>query len=84
MPQVLVPFTQGVEEIELVAIVDILRRADVAVCMASLDGKPAQGRSAIQIAADESIHHALNQHWDMIVFSPMHSFCVKAKSSNNY
>ncbi|MDQ6968564.1 MAG: DJ-1/PfpI family protein, partial [Mariprofundaceae bacterium] len=39
MKKVLVPFTEGVEEIEFIAIVDILRRADIHVTTASLDGQ---------------------------------------------
>jgi len=67
MKRVLVPFTTGVEEIELVAIVDILRRADVEVCMASLDGNPVVGRSGITISADQHIQDCVNRSWDMIV-----------------
>jgi len=67
MAQVLVPFTTGVEEIELVAIVDIFRRADVEVCLASFDGKPVTGRSNITIQADTSLASAMNTEWDMIV-----------------
>lgn len=37
MKNVLVPVARGFEEIELVSIVDILRRAGVRVVMASLD-----------------------------------------------
>jgi len=67
MQKVLVPFTEGVEEIEFIAIVDILRRADIAVTTASLDGKPVQGRSNITIQADASLADVMNDAWDMIV-----------------
>jgi len=67
MPQVLIPFTTGVEEIELVAIVDILRRADVSVFLASLDGEAVRGRSNIIIQADAGLHTQLDKDWDMIV-----------------
>ena len=67
MKRVLVPFTTGVEEIELVAIVDILRRADVEVCMASLDGKAVVGRSGITLGADQHIQDCVNTPWDMVV-----------------
>ena len=67
MKQVLVPFTTGVEEIELVAIVDILRRADVKVCMASLDGESVVGRSGITLQADQHIQDCVDMSWDMIV-----------------
>ncbi|MCF6208723.1 MAG: DJ-1/PfpI family protein, partial [Ghiorsea sp.] len=67
MKQVLVPFTTGVEEIELVTIVEILRRADVKVCMASLDGEAVVGRSGIRLQADQHIRDCVDMSWDMIV-----------------
>jgi len=67
MCNVLVPFTTGVEEIELVAVVDILRRVEINVCMASLDGQPAIGRSGIAITPDAHIETASIEQWDMIV-----------------
>ena len=67
MAQVLVPFTTGVEEIELVAVVDILRRADIQVCLASFNGEPVTGRSNITIQADVSIADTEDTDWDMIV-----------------
>jgi len=67
MQKVLVPFTEGVEEIEFIAIVDILRRADIAVTTASLDGKAVQGRSNITMQADANLADVMNNAWDMIV-----------------
>jgi len=67
MTQVLVPFTTGVEEIELIAVVDILRRADIEVCLASLNEKTVTGRSNITIIADTSLANAMDTEWDMIV-----------------
>jgi len=67
MARVLVPFTTGVEEIEFVAVVDLLRRAGIEVCMASLDGKPVTGRSNIILAADAALIDVMNQDWDMVV-----------------
>ncbi len=67
MINVLVPFTTGVEEVEMVAVVDLLRRADVAVCMASLDGQAVTGRSGIRIEADDSLAVVADRDWDMVV-----------------
>jgi len=67
MQNVLVPFTEGVEEIEFIAIVDILRRAGIAVTTASLDGKNVQGRSNISIQADAKLVDVMHDSWDMIV-----------------
>ncbi|MDX8388582.1 MAG: DJ-1/PfpI family protein [Ghiorsea sp.] len=65
--RVLVPFTTGVEEIELVAVVDILRRADIEVCLASLDELAVTGRSNITIQADVAINTLIGQNWDMLI-----------------
>jgi len=65
--KVLVPFANGVEEIEFVAVVDILRRADVEVCMASLDGAAVEGRSGITIQPDAALGNVVNDAWDMVV-----------------
>jgi len=67
MSNVLVPFTNGVEEIELIAVIDILRRADIHVCAASLDGHPVRGRSGINILADAALADVMHDEWDMIV-----------------
>ncbi|OIO71808.1 MAG: DJ-1 family protein [Zetaproteobacteria bacterium CG_4_9_14_3_um_filter_49_83] len=67
MSRVLVPFTRGVEEIECIAVVDILRRADIEVCMASLDGAPVVGRSAITILPDAALPDIMHEAWDMVV-----------------
>jgi len=67
MSRVLACFTKGVEEIEFIAVVDILRRADVEVVMASLDGKSVTGRSNITIEADAALPDVINENWDMVV-----------------
>ncbi|MDX8404450.1 MAG: DJ-1/PfpI family protein [Mariprofundaceae bacterium] len=67
MKRVLAPFTEGVEEIEFVAVVDILRRADVEVIMASLDGSAVKGRSNITIIPDAKLSDIADEAWDMVV-----------------
>jgi len=67
MKRVVVPFTEGVEEIELVAVADILRRAGIEVTMASLDGQAVTGRSNIIIQPDAALEEVMNLNWDMIV-----------------
>ncbi len=67
MKRVIVPFTAGVEEIEFVAVIDILRRAGVEVTMASLDGGSVTGRSNITIHPDASLADLMEQEWDMVV-----------------
>ena len=67
MAKVIVPFATGVEEVEFVAVVDLLRRAGVEVCTASLDGKAVVGRSNITITADAALSDVVNRDWDMVV-----------------
>jgi len=67
MIRVLVPFTKGVEEVEFVAVVDILRRADIEVCMASLDGETVTGRSGISILPDAALSDVMHNDWEMVV-----------------
>ena len=65
--RVLVPFTTGVEEIEFTAIVDILRRADIEVVTASLDGQAVIGRSNMTLQADAAMADVKGAPWDMVV-----------------
>jgi len=67
MANVLIPFATGVEEMEMIAVVDLLRRADVNVCMASLDGESVTGRSDICIQADAALADVMHKEWDMVV-----------------
>ncbi|RMH61004.1 MAG: DJ-1/PfpI family protein [Zetaproteobacteria bacterium] len=68
MASVLVPFAQGVEEIEFVSVVDILRRAGIEVCTAALgDELIVCGRSGIRIQADARLDEVLDRAWDMVV-----------------
>ena len=67
MARVLVPFAEGVEEIEFTSIVDILRRAGVDVTTASLGPGAVTGRSNITIDADVELDDVLGEEWDMIV-----------------
>lgn len=67
MARVLIPFAEGVEEIEFVAVVDILRRAGVEVVTASLEPGAVTGRSNIIIAADSELADVQSEDWDMIV-----------------
>ena len=67
MSGVLVPFTAGFEEIECLAVVDILRRAGIEVCLASLDGKAVTGRSAITVMPDAALADVMGEIWEMVV-----------------
>jgi len=65
--RVLVPYSRGVEEIELVTVVDVLRRAGAHVTLASLDGHDACGRSGIWLRPDEGMAEAGPRTWELVV-----------------
>ncbi|KAL3638543.1 Protein DJ-1 C [Castilleja foliolosa] len=67
-PQVLIPVANGSEEIEVVTIVDILRRAKANVTIASV-GKSLQilASSRTKIIADKRISDAVDSVYDLII-----------------
>jgi 4-methyl-5(b-hydroxyethyl)-thiazole monophosphate biosynthesis len=66
--RVLVPLADGFEEIETMTIVDILRRAQIDVTIASVGDKTVTGRSKVKVVADCNIDDALKENpYDMIV-----------------
>ena len=65
--RVLLPLARGFEEIEAVSVVDILRRADVEVVMASLDTLSVQGTHGIVLSADALLKDINPETFDMIV-----------------
>lgn len=67
MPKVLLPLAIGFEEIEAIAIVDILRRASVEVVMGSLEGLHVKGAHGIEVIADSLLCELEHQDFDMIV-----------------
>lgn len=67
MKKVLIPLATGFEEIEALAIVDILRRAGVEVIMAGTAENPIEGRNRVKILADASLDSVKEQDFDMIV-----------------
>ena len=67
MTRVLVPLAEGFEEIEAVAIVDLLRRADIEVHMASLGDREVTGSHGITVVADARLDAVDAGVYDMIV-----------------
>jgi 4-methyl-5(b-hydroxyethyl)-thiazole monophosphate biosynthesis len=51
---IVVPLAEGFEETEAVAIVDVLRRAELSVVTTSLNGREVTGSHGIRVAADRS------------------------------
>jgi len=66
MARVLVPLAAGFEEIEAVTVIDILRRAEIEVVVASLEPGLVAGSHGIEIAADQDLDAVLDQRFDLI------------------
>jgi 4-methyl-5(b-hydroxyethyl)-thiazole monophosphate biosynthesis len=67
MPKVLMPIADGSEELEAISIVDILRRGEVEVVIASLTGEIITASRGTKIVPDMSLDEALNLDFDMVV-----------------
>ena len=71
MASVLIPLAEGFEEIEAVALIDIMRRGGLEVTSVYLDGEFASdlvtGANGITIQANSSIKEAISDDYDMIV-----------------
>jgi len=64
--KVIVPLAEGFEEIEALTIVDILRRANVAVTMAALESLQVKGAHGIVVVADAHLKDLNANDFDMI------------------
>ena len=70
IPSALIPTADGFEEIELVSIVDILRRAGAYVALASVTSSlHVTGGHGISIKCDSYLHDFQTQNWDMITLA---------------
>ncbi len=67
MKSALVLFAAGSEELEAVSIVNILRRAGVAVTLAGLTTGALQGARGITITPDTTLDAVLHERFDMLV-----------------
>lgn len=67
MGAVLVPLAPGCEELEAVTVVDLLRRADIEVVTAGLDGQPVRASRGTRLIPDVDIDQALRRDYDMVV-----------------
>jgi protein deglycase len=64
---VLVPVAQGIEEMEAITIIDVLRRAGADVVVASVDDLTIKAARGIEFKADVLIKDCLGQSFDLIV-----------------
>jgi 4-methyl-5(b-hydroxyethyl)-thiazole monophosphate biosynthesis len=67
MTRVLIPLAQGCEELEAVTVIDLLRRAQIAVVTAGLDAGPVRGSRDTVLVPDTSLDAVMDQEFDMIV-----------------
>jgi len=67
MASVLAPLAQGMEELEAVTIIDLLRRAGIEVVTAGLDANPVKGSRGTVVIPDTTFDFALERQYDMIV-----------------
>ena len=67
--RVLVPIGTGFEEIETITILDVLRRADAEVVLASVLKKSSlvvEGNKGVKVVCDANISDCVHDSWDMI------------------
>ena len=67
MPRILVPISNGFEEIEAISIIDICRRANIDVTIAAVENIQTTGAHNIKIEADTMIENVSSTDFDMIV-----------------
>lgn len=67
MQQVCVLLANGFEEIEAVAVIDVLRRADIATRLVGVDSLDVQGSHGIQMRAEILLSEAEAEKWALVV-----------------
>lgn len=71
MASVLLPIAKGFEELEAVALIDVMRRGGIEVCVAYLEdelqGNLVLGANGITVQADTSIKNIISDDFDMMV-----------------
>lgn len=66
MPTVLIPLAQGCEELEAVTLIDLLRRAQIAVVTAGLNHEAVTASRGTRLLADMTLDEAIKQDYDLI------------------
>ena len=68
MLKVLIPLAKGCEELEAVTLIDLLRRADIAVITASLTNqRQIKASRGVQLVADVALEEVMFDNFDMII-----------------
>ena len=64
--KVLVPVAQGIEEMEAITIIDVLRRANANVIVASVDKINIKASKGIEFKADRLVKDCMDEEFDLI------------------
>jgi len=67
MKHVLVPLAEGCEELEAVTVIDLLRRAEIKVTVASLGDRLVHCSRGLTLQAECNLDKVMESHFDMIV-----------------
>ena len=67
MATVLVPLAQGCEELEAVTLIDLFRRAGVAVTVAGLETGPVTASRGVVLLPETTLDAVLDQDFDLVV-----------------
>ncbi len=81
MASVLIPISNGFEEIEAVSIIDVLRRGGIQVTTASLDDEKVTGANGITMIANNQLKYVDPNEFDMIVLAGGHDNAIHLKES---
>jgi 4-methyl-5(b-hydroxyethyl)-thiazole monophosphate biosynthesis len=65
--KVLVPIANGTEEIEAVCIIDVLRRAETSVTVASVNALQITASRGVKLVADRVIGDCVDETYDLVV-----------------
>ena len=67
MATVLVPLAQGCEELEAVTLIDLFRRAGVAVTVAGLEAGPVTASRGVVLLPETTLDAVLDQDFDLVM-----------------
>ncbi len=81
MASVLIPISNGFEEIEAVSIIDVLRRGGIQVTTASLGDEKVTGANGITIIADNKLEYVDPEEFNMLVLPGGHDNAIALKES---
>ena len=67
MAKIIIPISNGFEEIEAITIIDVCRRANIEVTIAGVEDLETTGAHGIKIISDANIENISSDDFDMIV-----------------